>query len=80
MDEIFIAQPDGGPMTLEILDALARYAFDVIVLDSVPGLYANLWTHCLIDPQHVAYSAQPAHGEMAQDRLAAMSDVSTPAA
>src|ERR1051326_5884606 len=36
VEEIFIAQPDGGPMVLEPVDALVRSrAFDVIVLDSV---------------------------------------------
>ena len=38
--DIYIAQPDDGPMALEIVDALVRSgAFDAIVLDSVPGLY-----------------------------------------
>jgi recombination protein RecA len=41
VEEIFIAQPDDGPMALEIVDALVRSgAFDVVMLDSVPGLYA----------------------------------------
>ena len=38
--EIVIAQPDDGPMALEIVDALVRSgAFDAVALDSVPGLY-----------------------------------------
>jgi recombination protein RecA len=41
VEEIFIAQPDDGPMALEIVDALVRSgAFDLVVLDSVPGLYS----------------------------------------
>ena len=41
VENIFIAQPDDGPMALEIVDALVRCgAFDAIVLDSVPGLYS----------------------------------------
>jgi recombination protein RecA len=40
VEEIFIAQPDDGPMALEIVDALVRSgAFDAVALDSVPGLY-----------------------------------------
>lgn len=40
VEEIYIAQPDDGPMALEIVDALVRSgAFDAIALDSVPGLY-----------------------------------------
>jgi recombination protein RecA len=40
VEEIYIAQPDDGPMALEIVDALVRSgAFDVVALDSVPGLY-----------------------------------------
>jgi recombination protein RecA len=42
VEEIFIAQPDDGPMAQEIVDALVRSgAFDLIVLDSVPGLYSR---------------------------------------
>ena len=41
VEDIFIAQPDDGPMALEIVDALVRSgAFDAIVLDSVPALYS----------------------------------------
>lgn len=41
VENIFIAQPDDGPMALEIVDALVRSgAFDAIVLDSVRGLYS----------------------------------------
>jgi recombination protein RecA len=42
VEEIFVAQPYDGPMALEIVDALVRSgAFDVIALDSVPGLYSS---------------------------------------
>jgi recombination protein RecA len=42
VEQIFIAKPDDGPMALEIVDALVRCsAFNIIVLDSVPGLYAK---------------------------------------
>ena len=50
VEGIFIAQPDDGPMALEIVDALVRSgAFDAIVLDSVPGCThpcetRRLWT------------------------------------
>jgi recombination protein RecA len=41
VEDIFIAQPDNGPMPLEIVDALVRSgAFDAIVLDSVSALYS----------------------------------------
>jgi recombination protein RecA len=40
VEEVFIAQPDEGPMALEIVDALVRSgAFDAVALDSVPALY-----------------------------------------
>ena len=40
VEEIYVAQPDDGPMALEIVDALVRSgAFDAVALDSVPGLY-----------------------------------------
>jgi recombination protein RecA len=40
VEEVYIAQPEDGPMALEIVDALVRSgAFDAIALDSVPGLY-----------------------------------------
>ena len=43
VEDIFIAQPDDGPMALEIVDALVRSgAFDAIVLDSVPALYSHV--------------------------------------
>jgi recombination protein RecA len=39
-EEVFIAQPDDGPMALEIVDALVRSgAFDAVALDTVPALY-----------------------------------------
>jgi len=42
VEEIYIAQPDDGPMALEIVDALVRSgAFDALALDSVPGLYPS---------------------------------------
>jgi recombination protein RecA len=42
VEEIYIAQPDDGPMALEIVDALVRSgAFDAVALDSVPGLYPS---------------------------------------
>ena len=40
VEDVFIAQPENGPMALEIVDALVRSgAFDAIALDSVPALY-----------------------------------------
>ena len=40
VEEVFIAQPDDGPMALEIVDALVRSgAFDAVALNSVPALY-----------------------------------------
>jgi hypothetical protein len=42
VEEIYNAQPDDGPMALEIVDALVRSgAFDALALDSVPGLYPS---------------------------------------
>jgi recombination protein RecA len=40
VEEVFVAQPDDGPMALEIVNALVRSgAFDAVALDSVPALY-----------------------------------------
>jgi recombination protein RecA len=53
VEDIFIAQPDDGPMALEIVDALVRSgAFDAIVLDSVPALYSPVRDQEAVDARN----------------------------